>query len=105
MLSIKKSISQVALTIYHQITSIDPLAILRWDANGFVAGENNLMFFVKTSYPKSKIVINYNYGLDLYDITLGRITEEYFWEILEESEEIYFDNLVSVIDSMIKNNV
>ena len=98
MLSTKNNISQVALNIYHQITSIDSLAMLRWSAKHIVAGENNLMFFVKTAYPKSKIIISYNYGLDLYDITLGKITEEYFWEILEESEEIYFDNLVYVID-------
>ncbi|MFW9951963.1 MAG: hypothetical protein ACFFKA_17735 [Candidatus Thorarchaeota archaeon] len=97
--------SQVPLIIYHQINTLDPLAMRRWGATHLVAGEMFLMFFVKTSMPKTKMIVEYQPYPDSYKLTLSRIADGYFWEVLDEKEDIYCDQLVEIIDLMIKTNL
>jgi len=97
--------SQVPLIIYHQINTLDPIAMRRWGVSHLVAGETFLMFFVKTSAPKTKIIVEYHPYPDSYKLTLGRITDGYFWEVMDEKEDIFCDQLVEIIDLMIKSNL
>lgn len=95
---------QVAETIKKQIETIDRLAFARWGARGMMSMSNGgLMFFVcGTKLPiRSKIVIEYIEGDDLYNVKAGKTNMTTgAWVMFKRREQIQAIDLVNTIDAV-----
>ena len=90
---------EVGKIILKQIQAINFWALGSWGAKDYVLIKNGVQFYVKGWHRQSKIVIKLN-GMDTYDIEYGRISN-LKWISMEKVDDIYAENLVSVIDQLI----
>lgn len=88
---------QVANTIRKQLFATGRLKVWSWGARNWIGDENSLTFRVGARRHKGYVKITLN-GSDLYDIKListhGNVKDEF--------KDIYFDQMVEVIDDRIE---
>ena len=76
------------------ILKTHPNIVMSWGYHNAIAIENGLVFLVQGFLFKGWVKVLYNEGLDLFTVYLinrrGRV--------VKTIDEVYFDNLVSVID-------
>lgn len=90
-----------ASTILMQIKSQDSNAFWAWGSKDMVALENGLQF--KTSgMVKRKCIVQviYDEGRDMYNVVFGRI-RKFEWKIDHKVEQVFFDQLVQIIDDYV----
>lgn len=99
---------QVAATIMQQIKAIDPWALPSWAARQFTCSgpceehRGNLSFRVTITAPNTRhyISITLN-GRDTYDVERIKIKRGSYERLIEgRTENVYFDQLVEVIDNL-----
>ncbi|MEB6550172.1 hypothetical protein MXL46_13840 [Heyndrickxia sporothermodurans] len=96
--------TEIAKTILNQIRILDKFALMAWGTSEFVALQNGVQFKIRTPLYKRggrvKITLN---SMDTYDIEVFKIVKS---EIitLKKSNDIYCDQLVEVLDSLIEED-
>ena len=110
---------EIAKTITEQIRATDHSALAAWGAKNFVAlqeGEvatvpghrfgyvlGGLQFSIRTpKIQRGGKVLVYLTPNDTYTVRAGR-TVKYEWKDIEIAKDVYCDNLVAVIDSIIED--
>ena len=91
----------VAATILDQIKTIDPMAMMAWGAKNVSRHSTGLTF--KTSGLvkwKGNVDINYNESTDLYDLDFGKM-RKFEWVVSHTAKDVFAEDLVSVIDSIV----
>jgi hypothetical protein len=91
----------VANIILNQIKTMDKWAFGDWGSKDFVAMKDGLKF--KTSGMvkwKGYVYVQYNEGSDLYNVIFGKIIK-HEWKVQKQVDDVYFDQLVDVIDSKV----
>lgn len=92
----------IASTIYGQIHALDGMAWYAWGSKNPLALEDGLQFDVNGLVFKGKVIIKLN-GMDLYDITFGRMNRKtYEFDVKETAEGVYCDQLVEILDHYIE---
>lgn len=72
--------------------------IMSWGFNNPIGLENGLKFSVNGFKHKGNVVVQYNEGMDLFDVEI--ITSEN--EVIETIDGVYFDQLIEVIDNRVE---
>ena len=69
-----------------------------WGTQNYIAFENGLQFKVNGFIHKGWVIVKYNEGTDLFNISLlnSKMINK------NEVEEVYFDELVNVIDGLVE---
>ena len=92
----------VARTILQQIRTLDRWALGAYGMINAVGLDDGIQFDVKGLKFKGKVIIKLN-GMDLYDITFGRMNGKTFeFDVKHTSEGIYCDQLVEILDHYIE---
>lgn len=90
---------QIATVIFQQIVSLDNLAFFSWGGHNLIKSESTLQFSCSgrniPSHGAIKITLTPN---DTYNIELFRTSP---FEKLAEANDVYWDNLVEIIDAML----
>ena len=92
---------EVSKEILKQLNAIDPRAIFAWGYRAPMYTDDSLSFLVNGSKtaPNSRLTIKLN-GKDLYDITIHRVAGvEVIYDAKEE--DVYVEDLVKIIDSIV----
>lgn len=93
--------NSIGKTILQQINTLDCRSMMAWGAKDIVYMSDGLKF--KTSglvRHKCFVYIQYNTGLDLYNIQFARI-RKYEWIVDHELPMVFADGLVTHIDNYI----
>lgn len=73
--------------------------LFSWGAHNFTAeNENTLAFMVEGFLFKGRVKVIYDYGSDTFVVRLIKRTGE----VQKEETEVYFDNLIDVIDGLVE---
>ena len=91
----------IANTINDQINAMDRMAFAAWGTKEKVALNNGLQF--KTSgMVKRKCIVQviYDEGHDVYNVVFGRI-RKLAWKVDHKVEQVFFDQLVQIIDDYV----
>jgi len=105
----------VAKTILSQIKALDAWSLGAWGAKDLVALENGLQFKSSGGMVKNKGIVQIKLnGLDLYDVSFGKIRKYEYKEIefggtirkyeykeIEKVTDVFVEDLVNVIDEMV----
>jgi len=90
----------IANTIRDQIKMMDRMAFGAWGVRSFVGGETYLQF-KSTGMVKNKGVVKIELnGMDLYDITFGKIRVGKYTE-KARMDNVFAEDMVKVIDGMV----
>lgn len=95
---------EIAKEIFRQIKAMDSWAFGDWGAKDFVGGQDYLQF--KTSGMvvfKGIVKIRLDLGKDLYEVEFGQI-RKYEYKIRKKFTDIYFDQLIELIDRNVKTD-
>tara|TARA_R100001230_G_C5552663_1_gene79786 strand:+ start:154 stop:612 length:459 start_codon:yes stop_codon:yes gene_type:complete len=99
----------IADAIETQIKTLDPYAFWAWGAKNLTTiidnnGIENGLSFTTSGLVKNKgyITITLN-PKDYYDVTFGKIRKSK-WEELNRQEDVFFGDLIDIIDSMVGSN-
>ena len=91
----------VAKTILSQIKALDAWSLGAWGAKDLVALENGLQFKSSGGMVKNKGIVQIKLnGLDLYDISFGKI-RKYEYKEIKKVTDVFVEDLVNVIDEMV----
>ena len=82
-----------------KILSTDMQKVFSWGASEFNYLDNGLQFKVNGFKHRGYVVIEYDYGHDLFNVSYLNFSNR---QSLEPSEGIYFDELVDVIDKKVE---
>lgn len=74
------------------------MVVFSWGFNSPIAIEDGLQFNVEGYKHQGKVRVNYNEGLDLFEVTLLNADGS----VKEKANEVYFDALVETIDDMVE---
>ena len=74
------------------------MIVFSWGFNTPIAIEDGLQFNVEAFKHQGKVRVHYNGGSDLFDVT----TLNRDGSIAGKTDEVYLDELVNVIDSMVE---
>jgi hypothetical protein len=98
--------TNIAATIETQIKTLDPFAFLAWGAKDLTAiidnnGIENGLRFKTSGLVKNKgyITITLN-PKDYYDVSFAKIKKSK-WEELNQQEDVFFGDLIDIIDGMV----
>lgn len=92
----------IARTIISQIKALDHMALFAWGFKNGVGLEDGVQFDVNGLKFKGKVIIKLN-GMDLYDITFGRMNRKTFeFDVKHTAEGVYCDQLVEILDHYIE---
>jgi hypothetical protein len=91
----------VAQTILSQIKTLDPMALFAWGAKDLMNMGDGLKFKTTGMTPyKGYVYVKYNTGKDLYEVQFFRFRK---LEVKMDKvvEDVYAEDLVSVIDNFV----
>ena len=91
----------VGQIILQQIRALDRRAMMAWGAKDIVLTNNGVMF--KTSGLvrwKGKVIIEYDAGADLYNVTFGRLRKLDFI-VDKKLNGVYAEDMVEIIDAQV----